>query len=73
MVRPLPLPPDAVAIAGSDVQKVHVKDIATVVQGPKIRLGQIGKSCRFGATPISESDPTARPAPGRSGGHGRPG
>jgi cobalt-zinc-cadmium resistance protein CzcA len=42
---------------------LHVKDIATVVQGPKIRLGQIGKSCRFGATPISESDPTARPDP----------
>jgi cobalt-zinc-cadmium resistance protein CzcA len=28
-----------------------VKDIATVVQGPKIRLGQIGKACRFGALP----------------------
>ena len=42
---------------------LHVKDIATVVQGPKIRLGQIGKSCRFGATPVSESEPTARPDP----------
>jgi cobalt-zinc-cadmium resistance protein CzcA len=42
---------------------LHVKDIATVVQGPRIRLGQIGKSCRFGATPISESDLTARPDP----------
>jgi cobalt-zinc-cadmium resistance protein CzcA len=42
---------------------LHVGDIATVVQGPKIRLGQIGKSCRFGATPVSESDPTARPDP----------
>ena len=29
---------------------VRVKDIATVVQGPKIRLGQIGKACRFAAT-----------------------
>src|ERR1700723_2729697 len=28
---------------------LRVKDIATVVQGPKIRLGPIGKSCRFGA------------------------
>ncbi len=42
---------------------IRVKDIATVVQGPKIRLGQIGKSCRPGATPVTESDPTARPDP----------
>ena len=42
---------------------LKVKDIATVVQGSKIRLGQIGKTCRFGATPVSESDPTARPDP----------
>jgi cobalt-zinc-cadmium resistance protein CzcA len=42
---------------------LKVKDIATVVQGPKIRLGQIGKTCRFGTTPVSESDPTARPDP----------
>ena len=42
---------------------LHVRDIATVVQGPKIRLGQIGKSCRFGATPVTESEPTARPDP----------
>ena len=34
---------------------LRVKDIATVVQGPKIRLGQIGKTCRFGATPPAES------------------
>src|SRR3984957_17609623 len=33
---------------------LHVRAIATVVQGPKIRLGQIGKSCRVGATPITE-------------------
>src|ERR1700723_267193 len=32
---------------------LRVKDIATVAQGPKIRLGQIGKSCRFGALPES--------------------
>ena len=42
---------------------LRVKDIATVVQGAKIRLGQIGKTCRIGATPIDESDPTARPDP----------
>ena len=42
---------------------IRVKDIATVVQGPKIRLGQIGRSCRPGATPVTESDPTARPDP----------
>ena len=42
---------------------LRVKDIATVAQGPKIRLGQIGKTCRFGATPITESDPTASPDP----------
>src|SRR5579862_7412995 len=42
---------------------LRVKDIATIVQGSKIRLGQIGKTCRFGATPVSESDPTARPDP----------
>ena len=42
---------------------LRVRDIATVVQGPKIRLGQIGKTCRIGATPIDESDPTARPDP----------
>jgi heavy metal efflux system protein len=34
---------------------VRVKNIAMVVQGPKIRLGQIGKTCRFGATPPAES------------------
>jgi cobalt-zinc-cadmium resistance protein CzcA len=33
---------------------LRVRDIATVVQGPKIRLGQIGKACRFGALPASE-------------------
>jgi cobalt-zinc-cadmium resistance protein CzcA len=32
---------------------IRVKDIATVAQGPKIRLGQIGKACRFGALPES--------------------
>jgi cobalt-zinc-cadmium resistance protein CzcA len=42
---------------------LRVRDIATVIQGPKIRLGQIGKACRFGATPVTESDPTARPDP----------
>ncbi len=42
---------------------LRVKDIATVAQGPRIRLGQIGKTCRFGATPVTESDPTARPDP----------
>jgi cobalt-zinc-cadmium resistance protein CzcA len=42
---------------------LRVKDIATVAQGPKIRLGQIGKTCRPGATPATESDPTARPDP----------
>ena len=34
---------------------VRVKDIASVVQGPKIRLGQIGKTCRLGATPPADS------------------
>jgi heavy metal efflux system protein len=34
---------------------LRVKDIATVAQGTKIRLGQIGKTCRFGATPPAES------------------
>src|SRR5277367_1732460 len=34
---------------------LRVKDIATIVQGPKIRLGQIGKTCRFGTTPPAES------------------
>ncbi len=42
---------------------LRVSDIATVAQGPKIRLGQIGKTCRPGATPVTESDPTARPDP----------
>ena len=42
---------------------LRVKNIATVVQGPRIRLGQIGKTCRVGATPATESDPTARPDP----------
>jgi heavy metal efflux system protein len=37
---------------------VRVKDIATVVQGPKIRLGQIGKTCRFGITPTAEGNPS---------------
>src|SRR5580704_10447703 len=36
---------------------LRVKDIAVVEQGPKIRLGQIGKACRFGALP--ESDPVS--------------
>jgi cobalt-zinc-cadmium resistance protein CzcA len=34
---------------------LRVRDVATVVQGPKIRLGQIGKTCRFGSTPPPES------------------
>jgi heavy metal efflux system protein len=34
---------------------IRVKDIATVAQGPKIRLGQIGKTCRDGDTPAAES------------------
>jgi heavy metal efflux system protein len=34
---------------------LRVKDIAIVVQGPRIRLGQIGKTCRFGATPPAVS------------------
>jgi cobalt-zinc-cadmium resistance protein CzcA len=34
---------------------LHVKDIATVAQGPKIRLGQIGKTCHFGTTTPAES------------------
>ena len=42
---------------------LRVRDIATVAQGPKIRLGQIGKTCRFGATPVTESDPTVSPDP----------
>ena len=33
---------------------LRVKDIATVMQGPKIRLGQIGKACRFGAEAAPE-------------------
>src|SRR5579862_6234667 len=37
---------------------LRIKDIATVVQGPKIRLGQIGKTCRFGTTPPAESGPS---------------
>src|SRR5580658_2483662 len=37
---------------------LRVKDIGTVAQGPKIRLGQIGKTCRFGATPPAESGPS---------------
>jgi cobalt-zinc-cadmium resistance protein CzcA len=40
---------------------LRVKDIATVAQGPKIRLGRIAKMCRFGATPATESDPTSGP------------
>jgi cobalt-zinc-cadmium resistance protein CzcA len=36
---------------------LRVKDIATVAQGPKIRLGQIGKACRFAALP--ESNPVS--------------
>jgi cobalt-zinc-cadmium resistance protein CzcA len=36
---------------------LRVRDIATVVQGSKIRLGQIGKACRFGALP--EQNPTS--------------
>ena len=41
---------------------MRVKDIATVVQGPKIRLGQIGKTCRFGATPPSASGASFSPS-----------
>ncbi|GAC1414707.1 MAG: CusA/CzcA family heavy metal efflux RND transporter [Acidobacteriaceae bacterium] len=43
---------------------VYVKDIANVVQGARIRLGQVGKTCRFAGTPpaaagasFSASDP----------------
>src|SRR6202453_1741991 len=34
---------------------IRVKDIGTIAQGPKIRLGQIGKTCRDGDTPAAES------------------
>ncbi len=34
---------------------IRVRDIATVAQGPKIRLGHIGKTCRLGGTPPAES------------------
>jgi cobalt-zinc-cadmium resistance protein CzcA len=34
---------------------LRIRDIATVAQGAKIRLGQIGKACRFGTTPPAES------------------
>jgi heavy metal efflux system protein len=34
---------------------LRVRDIAAVAQGPKIRLGQIGKACRFGTTPPAET------------------
>lgn len=37
---------------------VYVKDIATVVQGPKIRLGQIGKACQQGVTPPAVDGPS---------------
>ncbi|HEX4576910.1 MAG TPA: efflux RND transporter permease subunit, partial [Edaphobacter sp.] len=40
---------------------LRVKDIATVMQGPKIRLGQIGKACRYGTTPPSESRSSSDP------------
>jgi cobalt-zinc-cadmium resistance protein CzcA len=54
---------------------VYVRDIANVVQGPKIRLGQIGKACREGTTPpaadgasfaptdpcVNHADPKATP------------
>ncbi|NYF52750.1 efflux RND transporter permease subunit [Tunturiibacter gelidoferens] len=33
---------------------LRVKDIATVAQGPKIRLGQIGKACRAGGLPLTD-------------------
>jgi heavy metal efflux system protein len=47
---------------------LRVKDIATVVQGPKIRLGQIGKACGFGATPMPEP-PTSSSATDPCGDH----
>jgi cobalt-zinc-cadmium resistance protein CzcA len=41
---------------------LKVRDIATVVQGPKIRLGQIGKACRFGDTPPAETGASFSPS-----------
>jgi cobalt-zinc-cadmium resistance protein CzcA len=35
---------------------LRVSDVATVVQGPKIRLGQIGKTCREGMGTCGEGD-----------------
>lgn len=35
---------------------LRIRDIATVVQGPKIRLGQIGKACRFGGAPAPKEE-----------------
>src|SRR3984957_13346769 len=37
---------------------LRVKDIASVIQGPKIRLGQIGKTCRADTTPPAEAGPS---------------
>ena len=35
---------------------VRVRDVATVTQGPKIRLGQIGKATRVSATKVTDED-----------------
>jgi cobalt-zinc-cadmium resistance protein CzcA len=46
---------EATILKSQNGTALRVKDIATVAQGTKIRLGQIGKTCRFGATPPAES------------------
>jgi len=39
---------------------LRVSDIATVIQGPKIRLGQIGKTCREGYCTPDEREETGK-------------
>ncbi|SNS39875.1 cobalt-zinc-cadmium resistance protein CzcA [Granulicella rosea] len=50
-----------IVVKASGGTPIRIRDIATVAQGSAIRLGQIGKSCRAGATPITETDPTSAP------------
>jgi cobalt-zinc-cadmium resistance protein CzcA len=52
-----------VVLKSNNGTPIRVRDVATVTQGNVIRLGQIGKVCRPGATPVTESEPTARPDP----------
>jgi heavy metal efflux system protein len=56
---------EQVVLKTSNGTAIHVSDVARVVQGPKIRLGQIGKTCKPEAGTCDKSDKGIRREDGK--------